>query len=127
MKEIIAKMSSRKKDRIIGPIVTGSTPENIREVPAKMWKKLNLSQRIRFNNLYAMFWDSVNYHPGMTKDSMFDEYRDTLAYNFALLVTWDEGEMISKICRHSFVKAQGIGGGHIFKYCNKCGMTEPAD
>ncbi len=22
------------------------------------------------------------------------------------------------------IKAQGIGGGHIFKYCNKCGMTE---
>lgn len=127
MKEIVAKLKVKKKNRIIGPIVTGTTPDNLRQVPAKIWGKFTLSQRIRFNALHAMFWDSVNYHPDMTKDAKFNEYRDTLAYNFALLVTWDEGDQISKICRHSFVKAQGVGGGHVFKYCNKCGATEPAE
>lgn len=28
-------------------------------------------------------------------------------------------------CKHKqMVEAQGVGGGHIFKYCNECGMTE---
>lgn len=27
-------------------------------------------------------------------------------------------------CDHLYVKAQGIGGGYIFLYCNKCGATK---
>ena len=30
-------------------------------------------------------------------------------------------------CTHSWVKAQGIGGGYIFAYCNKCGKTVPEE
>lgn len=36
-------------------------------------------------------------------------------------VLWDGAK---KICRHSYIKAQGIGGGRIFLYCNKCGKTK---
>lgn len=127
MKEIIATRKVKKNVRIIGPIVAGSTGDNIHKVPKKIWGKFTLKQHIRFNNLYKMFWDSVNYHPEMAKDAKFDEYRGTLAYNFALLMTWDEADRTTKKCRHSFIKAQGVGGGCIFKYCNKCGVTEPLD
>ncbi len=27
-------------------------------------------------------------------------------------------------CKHSYIDAHGVGGGHIFKYCNKCGKTK---
>lgn len=27
-------------------------------------------------------------------------------------------------CEHSYIDAQGVGGGNIFKYCNKCGRTK---
>lgn len=29
----------------------------------------------------------------------------------------------SENCEHSYIDAQGIGGGYVFKYCNKCGRT----
>ncbi len=27
-------------------------------------------------------------------------------------------------CIHIYVKANGVNGGHVFHYCNKCGMTK---
>lgn len=125
MKEIIRKAKSAKSSKVIGAIVTGSPTDNIHNVPKRLWKKLTTKNKnTRFNNLYAMFWDTFNYHPAMMKDKRFDEYRRTIAHNFALLVVWDEEETERKKCRHSFVKAQGIKGGYVFNYCNKCGITE---
>jgi Zn-finger protein len=30
-------------------------------------------------------------------------------------------------CEHSWCDAQGVGGGYIFDYCNKCGITKKKD
>jgi hypothetical protein len=42
-------------------------------------------------------------------EEVFDEY-------YAL----DKGAS----CSHSFTDAVGVGGGYIFRYCNKCGITK---
>lgn len=123
-KEIFREKSAAKSSKVIGPIISGSPSDNIHDVTKAIWGKLSEKQRVRYNDLREMFHDSFNYHPAMIKDKRFDEYRDTASHNFALLVVWEEAEKTGKPCKHSFVKAQGIGGGYVFNYCNKCGATE---
>ena len=121
MKEIIRKVKAARSQKIIGPVVKGGTAENIHGYTKSIWNKLSDKEKVKVNALYEMFYDSFNYHPAMVKDKMFNEYRKTVAHNHALLAVWAYKD---EKCVHSWVKAQGIGGGAVFKYCNKCGATK---
>jgi len=46
-----------------------------------------------------------------------DEYKK----NYSWSCFWINSNISD--CKHSFVEAHGIGGGYVFQYCNKCGIT----
>ncbi len=70
---------------------------------------------------YTDALDTVERVKGINEDEREDLALDVESLLDSLVDIIDE---LNFNCEHSYIDAQGVGGGYVFKYCNKCGKTK---